>query len=474
MDFLQPLLLVFVIFLASCYFVHQRKIVGTKNLPPGSLGWPLLGETHQFLFNKVENFVGQRMKKYSSKVFKTNILGEPTVVFSGPDGNKLICTGEPKLVRFSYTESQRSLFDIPLPSNDSSVPPKNLKLGPAGAARLMGFLKPDSLVRYTGEIESITNHHFRTHWEGKEEVKAYQLTKTFVLTLSCHFFLGLNKPDCIAKLVSKFDDLHFGIHSLHLNIPGTTYNRASKAAAAIRKEVRIIMQEKIAAMSKGAAMTDLLSQMIVAEQGGKFEPHFGVCNTIVGLMSASYKSVVNALTFMIKHIGEKQDVYQKILFEQTELAASRGTSMELDWENLQKMKYTWAVAMETMRITPPTPGAFRQATTSFNYGGYTIPKGWKIFWAFNATNKSPEYFPEPEKFDPSRFEGNGPAPYTFVPFGGGPRTCPGKEYTRFLILIFIHNLVRKLKWEVLFPNEEISGIFMPIPAKGLPIRLQPL
>lgn len=65
--------------------------------------------------------------------------------------------------------------------------------------------------------------------------------------------------------------------------------------------------------------------------------------------------------------------------------------------------------------------------------------------AFNAQN--PKYFPNPEEFDPSRFKGSGPPSYTFIPFGGGPRTCPGKEYARLVILVFLHNIVTKFKLE---------------------------
>lgn len=75
-----------------------------------------------------------------------------------------------------------------------------------------------------------------------------------------------------------------------------------------------------------------------------------------------------------------------------------------------------------------------------------------------------KYFPDPEKFDPSRYG-------TYVPFGGGPRFCPGKEYAKLIILTFLHNVVKKYKWEVLFPDEKISGDMVPTPLKGLPIRL---
>ncbi|KAI8542358.1 hypothetical protein RHMOL_Rhmol08G0132500 [Rhododendron molle] len=97
----------------------------------------------------------------------------------------------------------------------------------------------------------------------------------------------------------------------------------------------------------------------------------------------------------------------------------------------------------------------------------------KIHWNAYSTHKNPEYFPDPERFDPSRHEGDGPLPYSFVPFGGGPRMCPGMEYARLEILTFVHNLVTKFRWEKVFPDEKIIIDPIPLPARGLPIRLHP-
>nr|POE97215.1 beta-amyrin 28-oxidase [Quercus suber] len=139
-----------------------------------------------------------------------------------------------------------------------------------------------------------------------------------------------------------------------------------------------------------------------------------------------------------------------------EIAKSKKPGELLNWDDIQKMKYSWNVAGEVMRLSPPLQGAFREATNGFIFSGFFIPQDWK-----------------PEKFDPSRFEGNGPLPYSYVQFGGGPRMCPGKEYARMEILVFMHNVVKRFKWEKLLPDEKIIVNPMPIPAKGLPVRLLP-
>ena len=95
----------------------------------------------------------------------------------------------------------------------------------------------------------------------------------------------------------------------------------------------------------------------------------------------------------------------------------------------------------------------------------------QIYCSAGFTQHNSEYFSEPEKFNPTRFQGNGPPPYTYVPFGAGPLMCPGKEYARMTILVFLHYVVKMFKWEPILPNEKLKFKLVHIPVEGFPVRL---
>jgi cytochrome P450 len=84
---------------------------------------------------------------------------------------------------------------------------------------------------------------------------------------------------------------------------------------------------------------------------------------------------------------------------------------------------------------------------------------------------SSQFFSYPERFDPSRFEGRGPQPFTYSPFGGGPRICPGSEFARTEMVIFLHHLVLNYEWSMIDPFEKMTMKPVPTFQKGLQLRI---
>jgi cytochrome P450 len=64
--------------------------------------------------------------------------------------------------------------------------------------------------------------------------------------------------------------------------------------------------------------------------------------------------------------------------EHEEIAKSKSKGELLTWEDLGKMKYTWNVALEALRMFPPIFGGFRKAVKDIEYDGYIIPEGWQV------------------------------------------------------------------------------------------------
>ena len=307
--FLLILCLIPVVLAFSFLAFTRKSNDGHKNLAPGSFGWPIMGETLEFLFGKPDKFVFDRMKKYNPDIFKTKILGTETVVICGPSGHKFLFTNEQKLFTAFRPDSMQKMF-----CSYQAAPAQISRDAEVKILKSPGFLKPDALVRYLGIMDSITQQQMQSYWEGNEVVKAFPLAKTLTLSLACRFFLGIDDPERFARLVSNFDDITLGLHSIPVKFPGTIFYKANKAAAAIRKELRSVIQQKKSAMATGQPMQDILSHMIVAtDPSGKYMPEAEIADKIMGLLTAGYSTVATAMTFFMKYIGERSEIYEKIL-----------------------------------------------------------------------------------------------------------------------------------------------------------------
>ncbi|KAL0436102.1 UNVERIFIED_CONTAM: Beta-amyrin 28-monooxygenase [Sesamum radiatum] len=452
----------------------QNKVL---NLPPGSYGWPILGETLAFIRASIdgspEKFVKERMDKYKTQVFKTSLLGESVAVLCGAAGNKFLFSNENKLVTVWWPSSVRELLGTCLSTTGGTQGIQMRKM-------VSYFLSPDAFTkRYIKIMDIVSQQHIHTHWQGKEELKVFPAIKLFTFELACRLFMSIEEPTQIKRLAALFNIFLGGIISIPLNFPGTRFYKAKRATAAIKKELQVILRQRKELLELGkqdavASEDDLLSHLLVCpDENGKFMSESDIINNILLLLFAGHDTSSSAITMLIKTLAEHPQVYDEVLREQSEIASSKEAGECLQWEDIQKMKYTWNVVSETLRLWPPIFGAYREALVDIKYGGYDIPKGWKFYWNASLTHTDSGLFPDSTKFDPSRFDAAAPIPYSFVPFGGGPRMCLGKEFARLEILTFLHNVIGRFRWNLLIPGEKITCDPIPTPEQGLPIRLHP-
>nr|AHK23636.1 cytochrome P450 [Panax notoginseng] len=463
--FISSQLLLLLVF---CLFLFWNFKPSSQNkLPPGKTGWPIIGETLEFISwgqkGNPEKFVTQRMKKYSPDVFTTSLAGEKMVVFCGASGNKFIFSNENKLVVSWWPPAISKILTATIPSVEKSKALRSL---------IVEFLKPEALHKFISVMDRTTRQHFEAKWNGSTEVKAFAMSETLTFELACWLLFSINDPVQVQKLSHLFEKVKAGLLSLPLNFPGTAFNRGIKAANLIRKELSVVIKQRRS--DKSETRKDLLSHVMISNgEGEKFFSEMDIADVVLNILIASHDTTSSAMGSVVYFLADHPHIYAKVLTEQMEIAKSKGAGELLSWEDIKRMKYSRNVINEAMRLVPPSQGGFKVVTSKFSYANFIIPKGWKIFWSVYSTHKDPKYFKNPEEFDPSRFEGDGPMPFTFIPFGGGPRMCPGSEFARLEVLIFMHHLVTNFRWEKVFPNEKIIYTPFPFPENGLPIRLSP-
>ncbi|XP_058184867.1 beta-amyrin 28-monooxygenase-like [Rhododendron vialii] len=452
------------------YLFQNHKSRGNTNLPPGKTGFPVVGETLEFLSTgwkgHPEKFIFDCIAKYSSYIFKTSLVGSPVVVFCGLNGHRFLFSNENKLVQVWFPRSVEKIF-----LQSTRISPMEESLETANVVRK--FFQPVVMQGHIGLMDSIAHNYFVTYWEKKDTVVVLPLTKHYTFLLACRLLMSVEDPNLVALLKNPFGLMLKGIVSVPIDLPGTPFNRAIKASTFIKKELLVIVKQRKIDLAEGRASPnqDILSRILsTRDNNGNFMPEADIANKIFGMLVGSHDNITFVCTSIVKYLAELPEIYQGV-YQQLEIAKSKAPGELLSWGDIQKMKYSWNVACEVMRLAPPSHGFFREALTDFTYNGFSIPKGWKIFWNTFSTHTNPEFFPEPQKFDTSRFEGSGPTPYTYVPFGGGPRMCPGKDFARLEVLVFMHHLVKRFRWEKLIPDEKIVYVPVANPENGLPIRL---
>jgi cytochrome P450 len=204
----------------------------------------------------------------------------------------------------------------------------------------------------------------------------------------------------------------------------------NRRAARARRALDQVIDELVARRrASGANGEDLLSRLLSArdsETGQAMDPQEVRDQALIFLL-AGHETTSTALTFTYHLLGRHPDEQEKMRAEVDDVLDGRAPAVA----DVPALERTAMAIKEAMRLYPPAYALGRLLNEDDEIGGYRIPAGSNVLVSQWATHRHPEFWPQPERFDPSRFSAEREAerhPYAYFPFGRGPRSCIGSHF----------------------------------------------
>ncbi|CAN7011412.1 hypothetical protein IGI04_012072 [Brassica rapa subsp. trilocularis] len=436
---------------------RKKKRNSTCKLPPGSMGWPYIGETLQLYSQDPNVFFTSKQKRYG-EIFKTRILGYPCVMLASPEAARFVLVTHAHMFKPTYPKSKERLIGpsaLFFNQGDYHVYLRKL---------VQSSLYPETIRKLIPDIEHIALSSLQS-LANMPIVSTYQEMKKFAFDVGIVAIFGHLECSYRDMLEHNYNIVDKGYNSFPMNLPGTSYHKALMARKRLKTIVSEIVHER---REKRILKTDFLGHLLdFKDDEGRMLTQEQIADNIIGVLFAAQDTTASCLTWILKYLHDDQKLLEAVKDEQIAIYEENSREKKsLTWGQTRNMPLTHKVILESLRMASIIPFTFREAVDDVEYKGYLIPKGWKVMPLFRNIHHNTKYFSNPEVFDPSRFEVN-PKPNTFMPFGSGVHACPGNELAKLQILIFLHHLVSKFRWEVVGGEGGIEYGPFPIPRNGL-------
>lgn len=163
---------------------------------------------------------------------------------------------------------------------------------------------------------------------------------------------------------------------------------------------------------------------------------------------AGQDTTSSVISYTLYLLAINPEAQEKLREEVDECFNTHGEHPSLDV--ITKLKYLHGVVSESLRLYPPATRVERSPVDDYVLGdtGIKVKKGDLIAVPVYSMHHDPHYFPDPFKFDPERFSDENVSsiqPYTYLPFGAGPRNCIGMRFALQAVKLSLIYTIRNVK-----------------------------
>ncbi|MBD5633992.1 MAG: cytochrome P450, partial [Candidatus Eremiobacteraeota bacterium] len=201
------------------------------------------------------------------------------------------------------------------------------------------------------------------------------------------------------------------------------------------------------------------------DDGGSPFDDSALADELSTLLLAGHETTATALTWAWYALARNPRVAAKLHAEIDSLG-----DRDVGIEDVAQLRYTDAVFSETLRLYPPASAFGRRVLERSELAGYAIPAGAGIVISPYVCHRNPRFFPNPERFEPERFETHERPEFAYVPFGGGARRCIGDAFARMEGVFALATLARRFRCETDDPAPVGIGSATLRPARPIVLR----
>uniref|UniRef100_A0A3B3R129 Cytochrome P450 3A n=1 Tax=Paramormyrops kingsleyae TaxID=1676925 RepID=A0A3B3R129_9TELE len=211
-----------------------------------------------------------------------------------------------------------------------------------------------------------------------------------------------------------------------------------------------ILEEKANAQEsskpvKGLTDHEILSQSLVFIIGG-------------------YETTSSTLSVLAHNLATNPTAMKKL---QEEIDSVFPNNSPVTYEALMQMEYLEMAMNESMRLWPPAPRIERTCKNAVAIQGVTIPTGTLVVVPTYVLHRDPKIWESPDTYKPERFSKENREdinPYTFLPFGMGPRNCIGMRFAQLITKMVVVKLLQNFSLETCKETQiplQLNALFQP-------------
>jgi len=317
-------------------------------------------------------------------------------------------------------------------------------------------------------------------WEagGRRDVAADMMALTLRVIARTMFSTAVEDGRTIAAVSRAMDTMLrlgdpslFDLLGLPEWLPRWRPREQLRAIAELDRVIAGILAER---RRRGDPGEDLLGMLLSMrdEEAGEGMTDAQLRDEVMTMFLAGHETTANALAWVWYLLGRHPAEEARLHAELDAVLGDRDPG----FADLSRLVYARQVFEESMRLYPPAHTISRQAIGPDRLGDTAVPAGAVVTIAPWVTHRNPKLWPDPERFDPDRFQPEAVKArprFAYLPFGGGPRICIGASFAMTEGVLVLATLARRFR-----PRLAEDRVVQPVgqitlrPEGGLTMRVE--